>query len=143
MLHDRMDPRVQGEEQFQISAFFSLQERRPRVLKKDDAFAVIDPKGDFLAGIGSSDGLYFRDTRYLSHYELLIGGVRTILLSSTLTDDSSMAISDLANPDLFDGQKLILRHDSIHANRSKFLNDGMCQERIIIRNYADMPVSLP
>ena len=50
MLQDRKEARAPGDEQFQISAFFSLQERRPRILKKDDIFAVIDPKGDFLAG---------------------------------------------------------------------------------------------
>jgi hypothetical protein len=49
MPDDRAGPQAAGEEQFQISAFFSLQERRPRILKQDDAFAVIDPKGDFPA----------------------------------------------------------------------------------------------
>ena len=143
MLQNRVTPQAPGEEQFQISAFFSLQERRPRILKKDDAFAVIDPKGDLLSGFGSSDGLYFRDTRHLSHYELLLGSVRPILLSSTLTDDNSMVIADLANPDLFSGQKLILHHDSIHVHRSKFLHGDVCHERIIIRNYSDQSVSLP
>jgi glycogen debranching enzyme len=143
MLQERVTPSKTGDEQFEISAFFSLQERRPRILKKGDGFAVIDPKGDFLSGFGSSDGFYFQDTRYISHYELLVGSVRPILLSSTLTDDNSMVIADLANPDLFAGPKLALHHDSIHIHRSKFLSDGMCHERIIIRNYTDQPVTLP
>jgi glycogen debranching enzyme len=143
MLQERVMPSKAGDEHFEISAFFSLQERRPRILKKGDGFAVIDPKGDFLSGFGSSDGLFFQDTRYISHYELLIGSVRPILLSSTLTDDNSMVIADLANPDLFAGTKLALHHYSIHVHRSKFLSDGMCHERIIIRNYSDQPVSLP
>ena len=143
MLQDRKEARAPGDEQFQISAFFSLQERRPRILKKDDIFAVIDPKGDFLAGFGSSDGLYFHDTRYISDYELLIGGLRPILLSSGLTDDSTMLVSDLANPDLFADHKLFLCHDSIHIRRSKFLREGVCHERILVRSFADKPVSLP
>lgn len=143
MLQERKDPRPAGEEHFQISAFFSLQERRPRILKRDDTFAVIDPNGDLLSGFGSSDGIYYRDTRYLSHYELLIGGVRPILLSSSLTDDSSMLVSDLANPDIFAEQKLVLRHDSIHIRRSKFLQDGICHERVVVRNFADAVVALP
>ncbi|WP_119271693.1 amylo-alpha-1,6-glucosidase [Taklimakanibacter deserti] len=142
MLQDRTDPHEAGEEQFQISAFFSLQERRPRILKQDEAFAVLDPKGDFLSGYGSSDGLYYQDTRYLSHYELLISGVRPILLSSSLTDDNTMVFSDLANPDVFAGQQLVLRHDSMHIHRSKFLNAGRCHERLIIRNYTDASVTL-
>ncbi|QIG51065.1 amylo-alpha-1,6-glucosidase [Nordella sp. HKS 07] len=143
MLQDRKYPRAGGDEQFQVSAFFSLQERRPRILKRDDTFAVIDPNGDLLSGFGSSDGIYYRDTRYLSHYELLIGGVRPILLSSSLTDDSSMLVSDLANPDIFAEQKLVLRHDSIHIRRSKFLQDGVCHERVVVRNFADVVIALP
>lgn len=143
MLQDRKDPPAATDEQFQISAFFSLQERRPRILKRDDTFAVIDPNGDLLSGFGSSDGIYYRDTRYLSHYEVLIGGVRPILLSSSLTDDSSMLISDLANPDVFAGQQLVLHHDSIHVRRSKFLEDGVCHERVVIRNFDDAVVALP
>lgn len=143
MLQDRKEARGPGDEQFQISAFFSLQERRPRVLKNNDAFAVFDPKGDFLSGFGSSDGLYFHDTRYVSHYEMLIGGLRPILLSSTLTDDGTMLVSDLANPDLFADDKLVLSHDAIHIRRSKFLREGMCHERIFIRSFADQPASLP
>ena len=78
MLQERVTPSKAGDEQFEISAFFSLQERRPRILKKGDGFAVIDPKGDFLSGFGSSDGFFFQDTRYISHYELLVGSVRPI-----------------------------------------------------------------
>jgi glycogen debranching enzyme len=143
MLKDRKEAPEVGEEQFQISAFFSLQERRPRILKQDDAFAVVDPKGDFLSGFGSSDGLYFHDTRYVSHYELLVGGLRPILLSSTLTDDNTMLISDLTNPDLFADKQLFLPHDSIHIRRSKFLAGGVCHERIIIRSFFDKAVSFP
>src|SRR5438874_10175499 len=68
-------------EQFQISAFTSLQERRPRTLKHGDTFAVLDPNGDILSGAGSSDGLYHCDTRHLSHLDLLINRARPILLS--------------------------------------------------------------
>jgi glycogen debranching enzyme len=87
-------------------------------------------------------GIYYRDTRYLSHYELLVGGMRPILLSSTNTDDNSMVISDLANPDLFAGEKLLLHHDTIHVHRSKFLHNGVCHEQIIVRNHGDAPVTL-
>jgi glycogen debranching enzyme len=143
MLQNRKTARDAGEEQFQISAFFSLQERRPRVLKDGNSFAVIDPNGDFLSGLGSSDGFYFHDTRYVSHYELLIEGLRPILLSSAVTDDGTMLISDLANPDLFFDQKLRLAHDSIHIRRSKFLNDGICHERIVLRSFADKQATFP
>src|SRR5262245_33797022 len=74
---------------FQISATESLQERRPRTLKHGDTFAVFDQKGDVLSGIGSSYGLYYRDTRHLSHLHLALGKIQPMLLSSTLRDDNA------------------------------------------------------
>jgi glycogen debranching enzyme len=122
-------------EQFQISAVASLGERRPRILKHGDTFAVVDPNGDILSGAGSSDGLYHRDTRHLSHLDLLINRARPILLSSTLRDDNAALTSDLANPDVRDGDRLILEHNRIHLSRTKFLWNATCFERLLVRNF--------
>ncbi|MFY0079961.1 glycogen debranching N-terminal domain-containing protein, partial [Acinetobacter baumannii] len=93
----------------------SLQERQPRTLKHGDTFAVFDHNGDALAGPGSPEGLYHRDTRYLSHLYLTTGGARPMLLSSTLRDDNAALTCDLTNPDLFDDRgNLILGHDLVH-----------------------------
>jgi glycogen debranching enzyme len=124
-------------EQYQISAFASLQERRPRTLKHGDMFAVLDPNGDILSGAGSSDGLYYRDTRHLSHLDLLINRARPILLSSTLRDDNAALTCDLANPDLKDGDRLVLEHDLVHIRRTKFLWNATCFERLLVRNFSD------
>jgi glycogen debranching enzyme len=130
-------PRAASPEQYQISAFASLQERRPRTLKHGDTFAVLDPNGDILSGAGSSDGLYHRDTRHLSHLDLLINRARPILLSSTLRDDNAALICDLANPDLKDGDRLVLGHDLVHIRRTKFLWNATCFERLLVRNFSD------
>ena len=53
--------------QFSVPAAVSLQERRPRTLKHGDTFAVFDHNGDVLSGPGVADGLFHRDTRYLSY----------------------------------------------------------------------------
>src|SRR3954451_3283004 len=84
--------------QFFIPAIASLQERRPRTLKHGDTFAVFDHNGDALAGLGSPEGLFHRDTRHLSHLFLTIGGRRPLLLSSTLRDDNATLTCDLTNP---------------------------------------------
>ena len=42
MLQNRKESLEPGEEAYQISAYASLQERRPRVLKRDDTFLVIE-----------------------------------------------------------------------------------------------------
>ncbi len=126
--------------QFFIPAAASLQERRPRTLKHGDTFAVFDHNGDALSGPGSPEGLFHRDTRYLSHLYLTINGQRPILLSSTLRDDNATLTCDLTNPDIFDETgKLTLGHDLIHLRRSRFLWNARCYERLAVRNYDDRP----
>jgi glycogen debranching enzyme len=126
--------------QFFIPAAASLQERRPRTLKHGDTFAVFDHNGDALSGPGSPEGLFYRDTRYLSHLYLTINGKRPMLLSSTLRDDNATLTCDLTNPDLFDEKgKLTLGHDLIHLRRSRFLWSARCYERLAVRNYDDRP----
>ena len=65
--------------QFFIPVTASLQERRPRTMKHADTFAVFDHNGDALAGPGSPEGIYHRDTRYLSHLYMTVDGHRPLL----------------------------------------------------------------
>lgn len=124
--------------QFFIPAAASLQERRPRTLKHGDTFAVFDHNGDALGGAGSPEGLYHRDTRYLSHLFLTLDDVRPMLLSSTLRDDNATLTCDLTNPDLHDpAGRLVLGHDLIHIRRTRFLWKASCYERIAVRNFDD------
>ncbi len=123
--------------QFYIPATASLQERRPRTLKHGDTFAVFDHNGDILSGHGSPEGLFHRDTRHLSHIDLVLGGARPMLLGSTLRDDNAVLTCDLTNPDLFDGADLRLQRDVIHLRRSKFLWNTACYERLAIRSFCD------
>ncbi|MDY0882241.1 amylo-alpha-1,6-glucosidase [Dongia soli] len=126
--------------QFFIPASASSQERRPRTLKHADTFAVFDHNGDALSGPGSPEGIFHRDTRYLSHLYLTIEGKRPLLLSSTLRDDNATLTCDLTNPDLFDADgKLVLEHDVLHLRRSRFLWNGACYERLAVRNYDNRP----
>jgi glycogen debranching enzyme len=126
--------------QFFIPANASLQERRPRTLKHGDAFALFDHNGDAISGPGSAEGLFYRDTRHLSHLYLAIEGQRPMLLSSTLRDDNATLTCDLANPDLFDHDgKLALEHDLVHLRRSRFLWNAVCFERLVARNFAEGP----
>lgn len=121
--------------QFHIPAAASLDERRPRTLKQGDGFVVFNCNGDILSGPGSPEGLYFRDTRHLSHLSLSIGDVRPMLLSSTLRDDNATVTCDLTNPDIEVAGHPVIAHDLIHLRRSKFLWRGACFELITIRNF--------
>lgn len=121
---------------FAIAATSSLQERRPRTLKHGDTFALLDGCGNISPGVGQPEGLYHRDTRYLSRLELLIAGTRPMLLSSTMRHDNATLTCDLTNADIEGAAELLLKHDLIHIRRTMFLFEGVFHERIAVRNYA-------
>src|SRR5271165_1118045 len=125
-------------EPFAISAQASLQNVRPLTLKHGDSFGVFDNRGDALSGPGSAQGVYYRDTRHLSHFSVVIDGARPLLLSSTLRDDNATLTCDLTNPDLFDAPgRLRIEHDVIHLRRTRFLWKAACFERVHVRNFDD------
>ena len=129
--------------EYVIPAVVSLQERRTRTLKHGDGFGVFDPNGDAIAGPGSPEGLYWRDTRYLSHLAITLDGQRPMLLSSTLRDDNAMLICDLANPDLYDAAgRLVLEHDLVHLRRMRFLWQATLHERLVVHHFGSSPVLL-
>jgi glycogen debranching enzyme len=117
----------------------SLQERRPRMLKDGDMFAMFDAAGNIPAAPGSPDGIYYRDTRHLAHLDLLIGGQPAMLLSSSLRDDNAALTCDLTNAELDFGGTQALERNTVHLRRTKLLFDGVCHERIAIRNHATSP----
>jgi len=125
--------------EFYIPAVGSLTDRRTRTIKHADTFAVFDDHGDIHYAIGRPDGLFHQDTRYLSRLELLIDGQRPLLLSTTIEDRTAVLSSDLCNPDLYRNGEHILR-ETLHLARAKFLWNGACYERLVIRNYSDHPV---
>lgn len=129
-------PSARPQTLFFIPATSSLHERRPRTLKDGDSFAVFDHSGDAIAGEGSPEGLYHRDTRYLSHLYLTINDKRPILLSSAPRDDNLILTCDLTNPDYHDDEdRLVLEHDLIHIRRTRFIWKGSVFERITVRNF--------
>jgi glycogen debranching enzyme len=123
-----------------IPAFVSLQERRTRTLKHGDCFALFDHNGDAFSTPGRPEGIFYRDTRYLSQLYLSIGGNRPLLLSSVMREDNATITCDLTNPDLLavDGA-VELEHDLIHIRRTTFLWDATCYERLAVRNFDDQP----
>ncbi|MGH7118064.1 MAG: amylo-alpha-1,6-glucosidase [Acetobacteraceae bacterium] len=129
---------------FYISASASLAEQRPRTLKAGDTFAVFGHAGDATPGPGSAEGIYHRDTRYLSRSTLTINGVRPLLLSSAVSDDNAMLTCDLTNPDLRAAAGAELNRGQIHIRRAKFLWRASCHERLVVRNFSlrSLPIAL-
>ncbi|HEY1888046.1 MAG TPA: amylo-alpha-1,6-glucosidase [Roseiarcus sp.] len=120
---------------FYISATTSILERRPRTLKHGDTFAVFDHYGDVSSHGGSPEGVFHKDTRFLSDLRVLVNGQRPLLLSSTVQDNNALLTADLTNPDLLKAGKLELARDTLQIARSKFLFDGACYERLGVHNF--------
>jgi glycogen debranching enzyme len=128
--------------QFAIAVSATLQQRRTRTLKHGDTFAVFDHRGDIGGEPGNPEGLYHRDTRMLSQLQLLLEDERPLLLSSMTQDDNALFTADLSNPDLLEDGKVALRRENIHLNRMKFIWNGACYERLVVRNFSDRPLCL-
>ncbi len=121
-----------------ISATASFAEAEPRMLKAGDTFAVFGHDGDATPGEGSAEGIYHRDTRYLSRLTCTIAGSAPILLGSAVSNDNAMLTCDLTNPALGAAPD-ILEQGQIHVRRARFLWRGTCYERLTVRSFARAP----
>ena len=124
---------------FYIQATESIQQRWPRTLKQGDTFGLFDALGDCVAPGLTPGGVFHNDTRYLSGVQLLIDGQRPLLLSSAVENDNVILTVDLSNPDIYQGNTIVLPREILHIRRSKFLWQGTCHERIAIHNFDAKP----
>jgi glycogen debranching enzyme len=113
--------------------------RPRRTLKQGDCFAVLDSHADIGVTPGGPDGIFFCDTRYLSHLEILLNGSQPLLLGSNVRDDNSILIVDLTNPDIYLDQKLSQPKDVLHVVRTVFLLRGVAYQRLRMHNHGNAP----
>jgi glycogen debranching enzyme len=127
--------------EYDVESVSSLTDRVFQTLKHGDAFAVMDGHGDIGSSEGTAEGLYFRDTRFLSRLELRIEGKRPLRLRSAAHEDKAALTVELTNPDIvvLGGR---LRKDTIFLHRTRFLWDATCHERLNVRSYAPQHVRL-
>ncbi|HEY8509992.1 MAG TPA: glycogen debranching N-terminal domain-containing protein, partial [Steroidobacteraceae bacterium] len=105
------------------------------VLKQDDTFGIFNHFGEIDSNARYDEGLYHHDTRHLSRFCLLLAGGRPLLLSSASRRDNLLMSSDLTNPDVYLGGRVVLPHGTLHIFRSKLIWHGVCYERIHVRNF--------
>jgi glycogen debranching enzyme len=101
-------------------------------LVDESTFAISGSAGDIVAGV--AQGLFFRDTRILSRFEVSVDGARTEPLAA-VTDDpfSAVFVSRLPPaPGRADSTLMVFR--------SRYVGQGM-REDLAIRNFADEPAS--
>ncbi|OGB21214.1 MAG: amylo-alpha-1,6-glucosidase [Burkholderiales bacterium RIFCSPLOWO2_02_FULL_57_36] len=130
-----MVKKIQLDEQWYILATSSPADERRRVLKHNDLFALLDRFGDIQPIGMAEEGLYCGDTRFLSHHELLIDGVRPMFLNSTVKDDNGLLIVELMNPDLHVDGKNKIDKGLLHIFRAKLLWNNTCHEHVRIVNF--------
>src|SRR5215216_2820228 len=104
------------------------------VLKEGQLFLVTDRAGDIKALNLEGHGLYYRDTRHLSLYEMDISGTRLALLSAA-GELNFMSNLQFANEMLLgQGGDVLAESRTISIRRNRFLHDGL-HERIGLLNY--------
>ena len=110
------------------------------ILKENEVFLVSDLSGDIRALSREGQGLYFRDTRFLSMFEMSIDEMDVSLLSAA-GDQSFMGNLQFANNAgvLRDGTPLAARTVSVRRNR--FIRDGL-HERIGFFSFNSFPIEL-
>ncbi len=118
-----------------------MAESRPRILKHGDAFGVFDHHGDILPNV-EAHGLYYRDTRHLSGFQLLLAGCPPLLLSSNLLSNNAALTVHLTNQDVIENGELVLPRDVLHVWRTRFLWEGRLFERLALRNFGIDPIEV-
>jgi glycogen debranching enzyme len=131
------------DDEYYVHATSSRVDDRKRVLKQEDTFGVFDRFGDVHPFGQGEHGLYHQDTRFLSRWELLVGGKRPLLLNSIVTHGTSIFAVDLTNTDLYDGDRVVAPRGEIHIFRGKLLWGRECFEQIRITNFSHQEIELP
>jgi glycogen debranching enzyme len=109
-------------------------------VKEGDTFLYCDLEGNLDHGGDYGLGLYSLDTRYLSHFRMTISGRDPVLLSSS-SERGYMSYVDLTNPDLYEGEEVVVPQQSLNIRRIRAIN-GRLFERVRVKNYNAHAVSL-
>jgi glycogen debranching enzyme len=131
-----MPKKIQIGDKWYVSATQATLEEQPQVLKNGDTFAMFDRFGDIQVFAPGKEGIYHNDTRFLSHQEMLIDGVRPLHLGAAVEDSNSLLVIDLMNPDLpgHDGRHG-LEKGTLHIFRAALLWQGTCHQHIRVNHH--------
>jgi glycogen debranching enzyme len=129
---------------FYILASSLTSRRGTRVLANGESFAVFDVGGDIVESPLEALGFFYRDTRYLSRFELKIADETPFYLNSYASNDSAQLRINLSNPDLrIKGDVIRLPGNSIQIERNWIIAGAALFHKVIVRNYARLPLEIP
>ena len=133
---------IKVEDQYYIRATSPVLDDRTRVLKSGDIVGIFDRWGDIERVGPGSHGLYFNDTRFLSRFVLRLENGPLQLLSSTIREHERLLDVNLANADVVVDGRVVVRRETVHIVRSKFVYENTSYERLTFANYGPDPVDL-
>jgi glycogen debranching enzyme len=138
-----MPKKIQIGDKWYVSATQATLEEQPQVLKNGDTFGMFDRFGDIQVLAPGKEGIYHNDTRFLSHQEMLIDGVRPLHLGAAVEDSNSLLVIDLMNPDLpgHDGRRG-LEKGTLHIFRAALLWQGTCYQHIRVNHHGSESASV-
>ncbi|MBK1685900.1 amylo-alpha-1,6-glucosidase [Rubrivivax gelatinosus] len=129
-------------DQWYVTVAAARADNNPYVLKSDDSFALFDRLGDIRAWGEGEQGLYHRDTRYLSRHELLVDGLRPMFLGATVKERNNLLIVEAMNPDLLTAGELRVPKGEVHVFRAKLLWDDACWEHLRFTHHGLAPADI-
>ncbi len=109
-------------------------------VKEGDTFLFSDLEGNLDHGGSYGLGLYARDTRFLSQFRMTVNGRDPVLLSSS-SERGYMSHVDLTNPDLYEGDVLVVPQQTLNIRRIRAIN-GRFFERVRVKNYNAFAVTV-
>lgn len=133
---------IEVEGHYYIRANASMADTGARVLKDGDTFAIFDRHGDIRPLGFENQGIFHEGMRFLSRWKLFLNGTSPLLLSSNVREDNDFLIVDLTNPLLPQTDGQVVEHGAIHIERTIFLQNSDCFERIQISNFGMEPAEL-
>src|SRR5665213_1456078 len=109
---------------------------QPVLIKDGGLFLVCRGDGEITAECGSGFGLFHRDTRYLSRYELRIGGAATLTLMSSAAR-GAQSVHDLTNDVVqqLDGTPLDVQSLGARLDRTVDGEGLVLTDRLVVRNF--------
>ncbi|KSU83483.1 Glycogen debranching enzyme (alpha-1,6-glucosidase) [Fictibacillus enclensis] len=110
-----------------------------RVIKENDLFLLTDDKGNIPLNNDYGLGLYTKDTRFLSKFDLKINNEDPILLSSSADENYSANIL-MTNPHMEKDGELILWRESVEIQRKRLIYDGVLYETVQVKSFYPKPV---
>ncbi|WP_277905232.1 glycogen debranching N-terminal domain-containing protein [Pararhodospirillum photometricum] len=115
----------------------ALHTARPHTLKGGTSVAVFAQSGEIFAGPDSALGFYHRETRHLSRLEIGINGARPLTLGATVSDDTTVLVAEMTNPDL-EG----LGRGQIHLRSALVLEAGVLHGCLKVQAFSPTPQAL-